>query len=853
MQAPTFKQENRPLQIITPLGEDALFVTGFQGDEAISTVFCYAVDLAADGGAAVQFERLLGQNVTLSLRLSSGEIRYFNGLVNRLVQGGEDYAGSTTFKHYRVDIVPELWLLTKRVQFRIFQQLSVPDILSHVLNGLAVEFDLTGHYPRRNYCVQYGESDFALASRLMEEEGIFYYFKHSQGQHQMVLTDGKTPMIAGESTLMYNRTGHDKEMFQGITKWEKAQEIRAAEYTLRDYCFQLPLSNLEAKEHTLESLSVGESAHKLKNVGNQRTEIYEYPGGYGQRFDDVSSRREVRPHDVNRVLDERQRVARLRMEQEEAASVEITGESDYGHLVPGHKFELSLHFDSNGAYLLKTVHHNAAQAGHRAGEDDLFNYSNKFTCVPQALRYRPQRGTPKPKIEGVQTAVVTGNLGDEIYCDQYGRVKVQFHWDREGKMDAASSCWIRVAQVWAGNGWGAFFWPRVGHEVVVAFENGDPDRPLIVGSVYNAKNMPWFDLPVNQHLAGFKSASFGGTKRKNFNGIVFNDKSGKEHVAIHSEGNLSLNSEADKMIHSGKHKGERVAVANAFTVGKLIPGGGSGGGDFDEGNPMPEPTPTGVFGMNCAVTYGDNMQMACPVNHQLAIGNNTQICINPLGLLAGREGGSVPEVLQSVMGGSMGGSMQFTIGTSAQFTLGQSFEISVGPPKIEIHQGYDHHPGVNILCTIAGAIAAAFAIAYDVMSHSAKTTYDSTHEKNDVSTTGADSVEQAEKTAEQGAEQRGDKERALGVVAYQLLMDAALIAILALENAEDQLEWTWDDVTKDLFKADVSIMKAWKAPCIDIDDDPKGSWWTRWGTLSFGCPLAVAEIAADIEAGSHEG
>jgi type VI secretion system secreted protein VgrG len=201
-----------------------------------------------------------------------------------------------------------------------------------------------------------------------------------------------------------------------------------------------------------------------------------------------------------------------------------------------------------------------------------YSYSNKFTCIPDALRYRPQRITPKPVISGMQTAVVVGPSGEEIFVDKYGRVKVQFHWDREGKMNADSSCWLRVAQVWAGKGWGAFFWPRIGHEVVVHFEEGDPDQPIITGSVYNSDNMPPFKLPLRKKTGGIKSASFTGSSKENFNGIVFFDEKGHEHTSIHSERHMTLNAEFDTRTKVGRHKGERVPGASLLTVGR-IPGG----------------------------------------------------------------------------------------------------------------------------------------------------------------------------------------------------------------------------------------------------------------------------------------
>jgi type VI secretion system secreted protein VgrG len=259
--------------------------------------------------------------------------------------------------------------------------------------------------------------------------------------------------------------------------------------------------------------------------------------------------------------------------------MEIGGASNCGQFVAGHQFTLKRHFDADGKYALTRIEHDAHLEGaYRSDQALAFTYENRFTCVPGALPCRAQRVTSKPVIAGIQSATVVGPQGEEIFCDKYGRVKVQFHWDREGKKDVNSSCWLRVAQVWAGKGWGAFFWPRVGHEVVVIFEEGDPDQPLIIGSVYNAENMPWFTLPLNKQLAGFKSASVRGIAQKNYNGIVFNDQKGREHLSIHSEHNLSLNSEYDKMVHAGRHKGERVANASIMTVGNIPMGGGSGGG-----------------------------------------------------------------------------------------------------------------------------------------------------------------------------------------------------------------------------------------------------------------------------------
>lgn len=825
---PTYTQAEGPLAITTPLGKDVLLLTGFRGSEAISRLFSFQLDLLAEVQSAVKFDGILGQDATVTLRLPNGEERYLNGIIKRFSQGSRD----ETLVKYRAELVPKLWLLTKNVQSRIFQHLSVPDILHQVLTGVDVTYEILATYYQRDYCVQYRESDFDFASRLMEEEGIYYFFKHSNGSHQMVVTDVPTqhPEVPIQPNVIYEPAAGAVREDMRIATWEKTQELRSGEYTLWDHCFELPGNPLEAQEKTVESVVVGEVSHKLKVGGNDQLEIYDYPGGYAQRVDGIDPNGQPRPQDLQSIFRDNQRTVRVRMEEEDAAALEIAGASDCGHFVAGYKFTLQHHFDGNGQYLLTRIEHDAHLEGdYRSYQELTFKYGNRFTCVPVALPYRPERVTNKPVIAGVQTATVVGPAGEEIFCDKYGRVKVQFHWDREGKKDANSSCWLRVAQVWAGNGWGAFFWPRIGHEVVVIFEEGDPDQPVIIGSVYNAANMPCFSLPVNNQLGGFKSASVRGKAHKNFNGIVFNDEKGHEHLSIHSERNLSLNSEQDKMIHSGRHKGERVALANVFTVGKLIPGGGSGGGEFSEGDPWPHPAPQGAVGMNSVVTYGDNFQVACPLNHQLAVGSNFQLCINPFGLAAGVPGMPSPEFLGAFLGNGMGGNMQFTVGTSAQFTLGQSFEISIGPPKIEIHQGYKDHAPVNILCGIMAGIAVVYLIAYGL-----------------IPTYSPPIDDTATKAVEQDKEQSGDRLRTITSIAYQLVVDVMLVAIMAVESALDNIEWLGDDTMKGLFKVDSCCLQIYKAPSIETPKGVTPGWWENWGALTFGCLGVLAAVEAEM-------
>ena len=563
-----YEQTDRPLKITTPLGPDILLITGFQGQEEISRLFNFKVDLIAAQTHEVRFDQIIGQSVTLEMRLLDGDKRYFNGIVTRFSQGRRD----ETFVHFRAEITPKLWLLTKKVRSRIFQHVTVPDMLREVLTGLDVCYEISATYFQRDFCVQYRESDFDFASRLMEEEGIYYFFKHSDGNHQMVVTDipNKHPAVPGQSTVIYEEVEGEVRTDVRVTGWEKIQEIRSGECTLWDHCFEVPTNHLEATEKTLVSVPVGKVTHKL-NLANDNLEIYDYPGRYAQRFDGIDPSGGDRPSDISHIFEDRTRTIRLRMEQEEVRGILIEGKSDCGQFTAGHKFTLERHFDADAGYLLTRVEHEAHDESYRSDQPDAsaFHYENRFAAIPEALRYRPQRVTQRPVIAGMQTATVVGPPGEEIFVDKYGRVKVQFHWDREGKMNADSSCWLRVAQVWAGKGWGGFFWPRVGHEVVVIFEEGDPDQPLIVGSVYNHDNMPPFQLPLRKKLGGIKSASVNRTSKENFNGIVFFDEKGHEHTSIHSERHMTLHAEFDTRAKVGRHKGERVPGASILTVGCL--------------------------------------------------------------------------------------------------------------------------------------------------------------------------------------------------------------------------------------------------------------------------------------------
>jgi type VI secretion system secreted protein VgrG len=560
----TSTQTSHPLQILTPLGPDALFLVGLSGREGLSQLFRFDLDLLADNHKEIAFDKLLGQPVSIALALGGGKVRYFNGILSRFSQGGRD----STFTRYRAELVPQLWLLTRRVQSRIFQHLTVPEILKKVLKGLDVQFELQGTFHPRNYCVQYRESDFAFASRLMEEEGIFYFFKHTEGGHRLVLanTPQSHPGVPEQPTAIFDPAeGGNRPEFR-VTAWEKVQEVRAGKVTLRDHCFELPHQHLEAARPSADGVAVGKVRHALKLPGAEQREIYDYPGGYARRFDGIDAGGGVRGGDIPRIFADNERTAGIRMQEEALAGLQVRGASYCRQFVSGHTFTLARHFNADDTYLLTEVEHEVGLGGqYRSGDGVTLSYENRFRCVPLALPFRPARTTPRPRVEGAQTAVVVGPKGEEIFTDKYGRVKVHFPWDREGKKDADSSCWVRVATPWAGKGWGGIHIPRIGQEVVVDFLEGDPDRPLIVGSVYNAEQMPPFALPEGKQLSGFRTNSYpssGGS-----NEMTFDDTKGKEKITVHAQYDMNTTVDHDM---STTVKNNRTSTVNVNSTEAVL-------------------------------------------------------------------------------------------------------------------------------------------------------------------------------------------------------------------------------------------------------------------------------------------
>ncbi|MGE5570090.1 MAG: type VI secretion system Vgr family protein [Rhodospirillales bacterium] len=507
-------ESGRFLNLQTPLGENKFLLRAFRGHEGLSQLFHFHLDLLSED-PAVNFDELVGQNVSFAVRLAeTSQERYFNGYISRFSQ----LPGEERFTRYEAEVVPWLWFLTRTTDCRIFQNKSVPEIAEEIFKYFGFtdyESQLRGHYAKWEYCVQYRETAFNFLSRLFEQEGIYYFFRHENGKHTLILADNPSvhKPCPGQSRVMFERNvGAVAREEDVVFSWKQDQQFRSGKITLTDYNFETPTTSLEA----------GIASH-INQAGNHRFEMYDYPGEYGNR-------------------DKGDALAKLRIEAEEAAHTVFSGESDCRSFASGYKFELFGHErrDQNATYLLTSVTHSAQEGGFYSGAGSATSatYRNQFTAILSSVQFRPPRVTPKPVIHGSQTAVVAGPSGEEVYTDKYGRIKVQFHWDRVGQRNENSSCWVRVAQPWAGKGWGGIVIPRIGQEVVVSFLEGDPDRPLVTGTVYNAVQTPPYSLPDKQVVSGFKSCSSKGGG--NSNEIRLDDTKGSELFYVHAARDLDM-------------------------------------------------------------------------------------------------------------------------------------------------------------------------------------------------------------------------------------------------------------------------------------------------------------------------
>ena len=497
---------SRRVSIQTPLGE-ALQFRQLVGREALSQLYAFDIELLGSSNG-IDPKALLGKAATVAVETEGG-VRYLGGIATRFGLQQEDARHS----FYRLQLRPWLWLATRRSDFRIFQGKSVPDIVMEVLGsyGYPIEKKLTrGDYRRWDYCVQYHESDFNFVSRLCELEGLYFHFRHEASQHVLVFADdianSHNPLPGGEEVRYHPLEKSGMGQRERIYAWEIAEEVRPGHHYNDDYDFEKPKAELSH----LRQMPPGHD--------HDAYEQYEWPGGFVQHGDGET-------------------YARIRNEEQLSQRNRVTGRSNLRELATGHTLRLTGHprADQNQQYLLVGVSYHLqenlqASEGADGTEGSVQRFA--FEAQPTSYAWRPQRTTPRPRTRGPQTAKVVGPAGEEIWTDQYGRIKVQFHWDRIGQDNENSSCWVRVSTAWAGTTFGMTSVPRIGMEVIVDFLNGDPDYPIVTGCVHNADTMPAWELPGQKHLSGIRSRELGGGRG---NHIVLDDTAGKIQAQLRSD------------------------------------------------------------------------------------------------------------------------------------------------------------------------------------------------------------------------------------------------------------------------------------------------------------------------------
>ncbi len=510
-------------RITVQLPVDGLLFWKLSGREALSEPYALGLTLLGTD-ARMDRSQLLGKAVTVTVPTQDiTSPRYFNGKVTRVAVSAVELSG-TRYAVYQLSVESDLWPMQRDRNLRIFQGQTVPQIVKTLLseNQVNVEDKLTGSYRVWDYCVQYQESSFDFISRLMELEGISYFFRHESGRHVMVLTDAASQHqpFAGYETIPYHVTpsgGSTDE--EGISQWALTDSVTPGIYSLDDYDFRKPNAWLFQARQNPNSPEPGS------------INVYDWPGrfvdhGHGEFY------------------------ARIHQERWQVEHQQIQGSATALGITPGHTFTLynAPFFSDNAEYLTTEANYWLEENAYASGGSSQTMHRIDFTVIPSSVTYRPAQKTAWPRTYGPQTAKVVGPQGESIWTDRYGRVKVKFHWDRQAKGDDTSSCWVRVSSAWAGQGFGGVQIPRVGDEVVVDFINGDPDRPIITGRVYNEASMPPWDLPGDATRMGFMTRSKDGSV-DNASFLFFEDSPGNESVQMHSEKDMMVSVENDQTVN----------------------------------------------------------------------------------------------------------------------------------------------------------------------------------------------------------------------------------------------------------------------------------------------------------------
>ncbi|MBK8977502.1 MAG: type VI secretion system tip protein VgrG [Planctomycetes bacterium] len=529
---------NRATALSSPLGADKLLLKRLTGTERLGRLFHYDLELLSDD-EAIDFATIVGQSVTASIETADGSKRFINGIVTRF-----EYAGRSADRltAYRATIRPWFWILTRRADCRIFQEKSITDIVKEVFDEAGFsdyEVNVQRSLFPRTYCVQYRETDFNFVSRLLEEEGLYYYFRHEDGKHVMVICDETSSHqpIPGYAEIPYRITSPGEVADQHVSSWSVAQRVQPGAYAVAGFNFETPRANMLAATNVAGDHA--EADH----------EIYDYP----------------EPH-----LDSggAQVYAKLRAEEQMAEQEVGTGTTNARGMATGFTFDLTTppRDDQAKKHLVIATHIEILGDVFATGEDDVVGdpFHCRFETIDATAKWRAARVTPRPVVQGVQTAMVVGKAGEEIWTDKYGRIKVQFHWERNGKKNETSSCWIRVAQTWASKSWGTFVLPRIGQEVVVSFLEGDPDCPLVTGCVYNGDNPTPYPLPGAATKTVFKSNSSKGGG--GFNELTFEDKKGSELIFVHGQKDMDMKILHDQTRSIGNDRTSKIGRDDKMTI-----------------------------------------------------------------------------------------------------------------------------------------------------------------------------------------------------------------------------------------------------------------------------------------------
>jgi len=522
---PDWSQEGRPFRVYTTLGPDALLLTAFRGEERISQLYSYTVS-AISKRADIEPKELLLKPVHLTLRLSDKSDRTIHGIVSRLTRGSTAPYG---YSAYEIEIVPQQWVMTLDTGFAIFQNKSVRDIVDELLKGTSHEWKMLRTLDPRPYCFRYRESRWNFVARLLEQEGIWYRFEHKGSSDKLVLADSVASAKAqwGVTNLQY--TGPDVKEHR-LTDLRMDAVPFVSETRVRSASEFLPSQNVAGVTPASGDFKppADLKAYRFEQQMTEHRTGIDHSGG-------------LTPADVSKLQPDTNVYSRLRQEQVEAHAVRYSGDSRYVGMEPGARVKVDDHPNAklNVPLFITGVKHSGSNGSYDAGDTVAPTYKNSFEAIPAGVPYRPALVTPWPVVGGAHTGVVVGPPGEEIYTDKHGRVQVVMKWDRDNNTTLDYACWMRVAQAFAGNRYGMVFLPRIGHEVMVEFLDGNPDNPIVVGSLYNADNLPPWELPKNKTQTGVRThSSLKGTTLENYNELRFEDKSKEEQIYVQAEKDL---------------------------------------------------------------------------------------------------------------------------------------------------------------------------------------------------------------------------------------------------------------------------------------------------------------------------